>query len=71
MKFPRDLDAPQIIKALRHLGFQVVGQSGSHIKMRRGTDTVIVPNHRPVKVGTLKDILRQARLDLETLLDTL
>lgn len=71
MKFPRDLDAPQVVRALRRLGFVSVSQSGSHIKMKSGSKTVIVPNHRPIKVGTMRDVLRQAGLDLETLLENL
>ncbi len=71
MKFPRDLDAPQVVRALKRLGFVSVSQSGSHIKMKSGPKTVIVPNHRPIKVGTMRDVLRQAGLDLETLLENL
>lgn len=71
MKFPRDLDAPQVVRALKRLGFVSVSQSGSHIKMKSGSKTVIVPNHRPIKVGTMRDVLRQAGLDLETLLENL
>ena len=71
MKFPRDLDAPQVVRALKRLGFVSVSQSGSHIKMKSGSKTVIVPNHRPIKIGTMRDVLRQAGLDVETLLENL
>ncbi|MDE0555786.1 MAG: type II toxin-antitoxin system HicA family toxin [Candidatus Poribacteria bacterium] len=41
-------------------------QRGSHVKFVRESQdevrTVMVPNHREVKVGTLRSILRHARL---------
>lgn len=42
------------------LGFREVGQRGSHVKLRRGSVTVIVPDHRDVRKGTLAAILKQA-----------
>ena len=48
-----------------------MSQSGSHIKMKSGSKTVIVPNHRPIKLGTMRDVLRQAGLDIKTLLENL
>jgi predicted RNA binding protein YcfA (HicA-like mRNA interferase family) len=49
-----------IVKALEHLGFVKVRQSGSHVIMRRGPNGCVVPMHDDVKVGTLAGILRQA-----------
>ena len=50
-------------------GFAEVSSKGSHVKFahqtERGTLIVIVPNHREVAVGTLRSILRQARLSQE------
>lgn len=34
MKLPRGMDAPDLIKALQHLGYRVVRQSGSHIRLQ-------------------------------------
>lgn len=34
MKLPRDTDARELIKALQRIGYQVVRQSGSHIRLR-------------------------------------
>jgi predicted RNA binding protein YcfA (HicA-like mRNA interferase family) len=58
-KLPR-ISGPEIVRALQHLGFEVVRQRGSHIIMRRGASGCVVPNHREVKVGTLAGVLRQA-----------
>ena len=60
MKFPRDLTGKELIKALGKLGDEVSRQSGSHIRLttfRNGTHHVTIPDHRPIKVGTLSGIL--------------
>lgn len=50
----------------RDFGFEVVGQKGSHIKLRRGTPTgtvtTVVPDHKELARGTLKGVLRLARV---------
>ena len=60
MKLPRDMDAPELIKALQRIGYRVVRQSGSHI--RRHTEqpephALTIPNHSPIRLGTLAGIL--------------
>ena len=44
---------------MQRLGYAVIRQTGSHIRMRRGASAVpvTVPNHRPIRVGTLNTIL--------------
>ncbi len=61
MKTPRDLTGLELAKALRRLGYVVTRQSGSHIRVttqERGEHHEVIPNHSPVKIGTLKSILR-------------
>jgi len=61
----------EIITRLIKLGFVVVSQRGSHIKLRKEgkeTRTVIIPNHYEVAKGTLKAILEQAGLTIEEFL---
>ena len=61
----------EIITILIELGFVVVSQRGSHIKLRKEgkeTRTVIIPNHYEVAKGTLKAILEQAGLTIEEFL---
>lgn len=47
-------------------GFVFVSQKGSHMKMRRADEgavtTVIVPDHKELKVGTLSGIAQQSGL---------
>lgn len=60
MKIPRDLTGKELSKVLGKLGYEVTRQSGSHIRLttsRNGTHHVTVPDHRPIKVGTLSGIL--------------
>ena len=58
-KLPRTSGAA-IVKALEHLGFVKIRQSGSHVIMRCGAKGCVVPMHDEFKVGTLAGILRQA-----------
>ncbi len=56
MKVPRDITASQLIRAPRVFGYESVRQDGSHIRLTTtldGTHHVTIPNHRPLKTGTL------------------
>ena len=60
MKLPRDLTGKQLLQALAVYGYAVTRQSGSHIRattMQGGEHHVTVPDHRPLRVGTLAGIL--------------
>lgn len=65
MKLPRDVNGPEAGRALRRLGFEAIRQTGSHLIMRKGSRTVVVPQHRPIKPGTLKALIEQAGVTLE------
>lgn len=61
MKTPRDLSGTELAKALRILGYVVTRQNGSHLRVTTqlcGEHHEVVPNHSPIKIGTLKSILR-------------
>lgn len=75
MKLPRDVDGPQLVKALRVLGYEVTRQKGSHIRITTtldGEHHEAVPAHSPIKTGTLAGILKSLaqhhRLTVEELL---
>lgn len=58
----------ETIRALRKIGFIVVKQEGSHIKLARleTNQTVIVPDHKTLKRGTLRNgILKSINLSVE------
>jgi len=65
----------RIVSALQRLGFRVVRQRGSHIRMERAlpdrTIRVTVPAHRPVKRSTLAHILKQGEIPLDDFLRAL
>lgn len=53
----------RVAKALEKAGFVLIRQEGSHAQYRKGTLTVTVPMHGgELKRGTMRSILRQARL---------
>lgn len=61
MKMPRDLSGEVLAKALEKLGYTVVRQTGSHIRLttqENGEHHITIPNHSPIKIGTLSAILR-------------
>ena len=65
MKLPRDVTGDQAVRALRRLGFVEIRQTGSHRILRKEGRTVVVPQHRPIKLGTLKGLIEQAGLTSE------
>ena len=64
-KLPR-LSGREICRILEANGFTQVRQRGSHVvmqlKSKDSTTTVPVPNHKEVKTGTLRSIIRQSGL---------
>ncbi len=60
MRLPRDVNAQELIKLLKKLGYSITRQSGSHIRLTRqsqGEHHITIPNHNPIKIGTLSSIL--------------
>lgn len=60
MKVPRDLSGEQLIKKLERLGYRTTRQTGSHIRLSCDTPTqhhITIPNHDPLRLGTLNSIL--------------
>jgi len=67
-KLPR-VDCQQLIRALKRAGYEEQRQRGSHLHLRRERDgkRVTVPVHkgRPVPIGTLRSILRDADISID------
>lgn len=60
MRVPRDLSGTDLIRRLERLGYAVTRQSGSHVRLttsENGEHHVTVPNHDPLRLGTLSSIL--------------
>jgi predicted RNA binding protein YcfA (HicA-like mRNA interferase family) len=68
MKIPRDLDAGELIKLLKKFDYFETRQSGSHIRLTRKTDNsehhITIPNHDPIKLGTLNSIINDISSNL-------
>ena len=79
MKIPRNLNGADLVRALRVLGYEKVRQDGSHIRLttlNNGKHHVTIPNHRPLKTGTLlggvlKPVAAHYQITVEELLEKL
>ncbi len=73
-KLPR-VSGAEVIRALAKLGFERVRQRGSHVVLkRRHANEVtgcVVPMHPELASGTLRGILKQARVSVEEFTDQL
>jgi len=69
LRLPRDLSGHDLAKLLRRYGYEVVRQSGSHIRLKsnlRGSDhRVTIPAHKALKLGTLGGIVSAVATYLE------
>lgn len=65
----------RVVRALKRAGFTVLRQKGSHLSLEKTTlektYRTIVPQHSSLAKGTLSDILKQAGLSIEELLELL
>jgi predicted RNA binding protein YcfA (HicA-like mRNA interferase family) len=79
MKIPRNLKGQTLVDVLcRHWGYKVVHQAGSHIILDTQIPShqrISIPNHSPLRVGTLNGILRTVsmhkKVSKQDTLDTL
>jgi predicted RNA binding protein YcfA (HicA-like mRNA interferase family) len=60
MKNLHNVSTQELIKSLKILGYEITRQTGSHIRLTShllGEHHVTIPNHNPLKVGTLAAII--------------
>jgi len=60
MKLPRNVSGERLIRSLERLGYGVIRQQGSHVRLRHDgppVHSITVPLHDPLKTGTLRGIL--------------
>lgn len=60
MKLPRNVSARELIRSLGKIGYEVSRQKGSHIRLTckfPKEHHITIPDHDPIKVGTLSSIL--------------
>jgi predicted RNA binding protein YcfA (HicA-like mRNA interferase family) len=62
-KLYKVLSAKEVVKILENMGFVFKSQTGSHIKMLKIVEgksySATVPNHKPIRLGTLSAIYKQ------------
>ncbi|UXE60464.1 MAG: type II toxin-antitoxin system HicA family toxin [Woronichinia naegeliana WA131] len=69
MRLPRDLTGKKFAKMVEVLGYRIERQTGSHIRLtttKNGEHHITIPNHSPIKVGTLNAILKDIANHFET-----
>ena len=69
MKLPRAVSGADLVKALGRLGYQVSRQTGSHIRLTlegQHQFHITIPNHNPIRIGTLGAIISDISTQLET-----
>lgn len=74
-KLPR-VSGEQTIAVLQRFGFEVIRQRGSHVILKKRISKAeeigcVVPLHRELAIGTLRSILRQARVSPEEFMENL
>ena len=71
----RQLSGQEAIRALERLGFEKVRQRGSHVILKKQTPEgavgCVVPLHPELAIGTLRGILRQARVTPDEFMENL
>jgi predicted RNA binding protein YcfA (HicA-like mRNA interferase family) len=65
----------EAIRVLERLGFEKIRQRGSHVVLKKqtaeGTVGCVVPLHRELAIGTLRSVLRQARVTPDEFMENL
>jgi len=71
----RRISGQEAIRVLERLGFRQVRQRGGHVVLKKltpeGEVGCVVPSHRELAIGTLRGILRQARVTPEEFMENL
>ena len=66
---PKFYSGRQVVEVLKRAGFYKVSQKGTHLKLRgiwnEKLQTVIIPMHKEIALGTFQSILRQADMTKE------
>jgi predicted RNA binding protein YcfA (HicA-like mRNA interferase family) len=75
MKLPRDIGGKELADLLSKYGYEITRQTGSHLRLtspiRGSMHNVTLPNHKPLKVGTLSaalvDVAKYLKLEKQDL----
>ena len=71
----KKIPGQECVKALSKMGFKPIRQRGSHVTMAKetveGKIGTVVPMHPELKIGTLKGVLRKAKIAEEEFMKNL
>jgi predicted RNA binding protein YcfA (HicA-like mRNA interferase family) len=77
-RLPRDVSGADLARLLETYGYAVTRQRGSHLRLTThegGEHHVTVPNHDPLRTGTLngilKDVAAHAGLERDSVVEAL
>ena len=65
MKIPRNLTGRDLVRLLVPYGYNITRQTGSHIRLttdKNGIHHITIPDHNPLRIGTLSSILNEIAL---------
>lgn len=74
MRLPRNLSGDDLIVAFAKLGYRPTRQRGSHVRLttdQNGKHDITVPQHDPLRIGTLAAILRDVAAHFDITRDEL
>lgn len=75
MRIPRDVNGQLLAERLRRHGYELSRQTGSHMRLSRSADGqqqhLTIPAHKPLRVGTLRQILKDVAAQLGCSMDEL
>ncbi len=57
-----------MVRVLEKLGYVMKRRRGSHMMMYRAGKLIVVPDHKELRRGTLRNILREADLTVDELI---
>lgn len=68
MRIPRDIGGRELANILARHGYEITRQTGSHIRLTtkvNGEHHITIPEHKPLRVGTLNNIINDISAHLE------
>lgn len=69
MRLPRDLSGSALAQALQRLGYSITRKTGSHLRLttqEHGQHHLTIPQHNPLRIGTLSAILGDVAAHFKT-----
>ncbi len=69
------ISGQEAVRAFAALGYEVVRRRGSHMRLRHPSDAgrkpLTIPDHRVLKPGLLRALIRDANLDIDAFVQLL